>query len=372
MSNQKHKFVDVSGAPAREQNMWPSIVVPKENIDLEIARLGDIARPDNGRRASLIVHPKAAGTGLGLSPGIDVTINVLNPGERTLNLRKNSNMVEICIGGGGVAVCDGKQTRVQHFDVWNTPSMGVHSYYNDGKQPWVRLSYSNAPLLEKLEVHYVEEFEGDIPPADAGSQVTAVPGQAAVRARDLALREQITEEGAWLLGYEWLIDIDVIESKSLHWPWEKVSSYLPTVEEIDKGYNGRRLFVLYNPATERRIGTTHSFFATISSSPPNNHHVPHRHSSAAMNYYLRGRGYSKVNGERLDWKEGDLILSAPGWAMHSHHSGDQVTSALTIQDHPLHIAMESLIWQERIKEPILTLGKQAGFESNRAALAAAQ
>lgn len=372
MSSKTYRFVDVSGAKPREQNMWPSIVIPKEAIDEEIGRLQDIGRPDNGRRASLIVHPESTQPGLGLAPGIDVTINVLNPGERCLNVRKNSNMVEICISGSGVAICDGKQTRVSKFDVWNTPSMAIHSYYNDGKEPWVRLSYSNAPLLEKLEVHYVEEFEGDTPPSDEGKKAAAIAGaNSAVRARDLALREQITEEGAHLLGYEWLIDIDVIESKSLHWPWEVVQKYLPSVEDIARGYNGRRLFVLYNPATERRIGTTHSFFATISSSPPDNHHIPHRHSSVAMNYYLRGRGYSKVNGQRLDWKAGDLILSAPGWAMHSHHSGDETTSALTIQDHPLQIAMESLIWQERIDQPILTLGREAGFESNRAQLASA-
>jgi gentisate 1,2-dioxygenase len=371
MDTRKSFFVDVSGAAPRPQNMWPSIVVPKEAIDLEIERLLDAPRPADGRRASLIVHPEATAPGLGLAPGIDVTINVLRPGEQTLNLRKNSNMVEICIGGSGLATVAGRATRVQKWDVWNTPSMQVHSYRNDGDEPWVRLSYSNAPLLEKLEVHYIEQFEGDTPPADAGTHRPDVDRAAVARARDLAAREQLTPEGAWLLGYEWLIDIDVLESKSLHWPWAKVSEYLPSVEDLDRGYNGRRLFVLYNPATERRIGTTHSFFATISCSPPNNHHVPHRHSSSAINYYLRGHGYSKVSGERLDWKAGDIILSAPGWAMHSHHSGNESTSALTVQDHPLQIAMESLIWQERLQEPIIALGSQGGFESNRATLGAA-
>ena len=57
--------------------------------------------------------------------------------------------------------------------------------------------------------------------------------------------------------------------------------------------------------------------------------------------------------------------------MHSHHSGTETTSALTVQDHPPQIAMESLIWQERMQEPILALGSQSGFESNRAQLAAA-
>ena len=31
-----------------------------------------------------------------------------------------------------------------------------------------------------------------------------------------------------------------------------------------------------------------------------------------------------------------------------------------MQDHPLQIGMESLIWQERMDGPILTLGSDAG------------
>jgi len=228
----------------------------------------------------------------------------------------------------------------------------------------VRLSYSNAPLLEKLEVHYVEENPSVAPPTAA-----AAPAK---RARDLAGRIELTKEGAWLLGYEYLVDIDVVESKALHWPWALVSEQLPSVRDLARGYNGRRLFVLYNPATERRNGTTHSFFATLSCSPPGNKGTPHRHSSAAINYYFRGHGHSIVNGERHEWKAGDLMLSAPGWAVHAHYMGDEVTSALTVQDHPLQIAMESLIWQERMDEPIRILGSEGGFNSNRAELVGAR
>src|SRR5690606_36255196 len=249
-------FVDVSGLAPRPQEQWDPVLIAKEDIDREVERLIAAPRPANGRRAPLSVHPRATGPVLGLAPGPDVTLNVVHPGESTLNLRKNSNMLEICIQGSGVAVVNGRELRISKWDVWNTPSMQVHSYRNDGKEPWVRLSYSNAPLLEKLEVHYVEEFEGDVPPADANTRRPEPRPAGAQRARDLALREQIGEDGASLLGYEWLIDIDVLESKALHWPWEKVSRHLPSVEEIAKGYNGRRLFVLYNPATERRIGTT--------------------------------------------------------------------------------------------------------------------
>ena len=370
MTASSQRFVDVTGAAPRAQEPWPSIVVPGEEIAAEARRLSALPAPANGRRASLITHPCARAPGLGFAPGIDVTLSVVNPGERTRRLRKNSNMVEICIEGSGTATVDGRELRIAEKDVWNVPSMQIHTYRNDGDRPWVRLSYSNAPVLEKLEVHFVEEFEGEVPPSDRHTRPSPAAAAAGPQpaARELAMRRQLTEDGAWLLGYEWLIDIDVIESKALHWPWAKVSEYLPSVNELDMGYNGRRLFVLYNPATERRIGTTHSFFATLSSTPPGSHHIPHRHSSAAINYYLRGHGYSHVDGRRIEWKAGDLLLSAPGWVMHAHHTEDAHTSALTVQDHPLQIAMESLIWQERMEEPIRALGSQKGFESNLASL----
>jgi gentisate 1,2-dioxygenase len=58
--------------------------------------------------------------------------------------------------------------------------------------------------------------------------------------------------------------------------------------------------------------------------------------------------------------------SAPGWAIHHHASyDDDSVYELTVQDQPLHIAMESLLWQEDLKRPARVLGSQAGFATNR-------
>jgi len=363
-------FIDICNDEPRPQEMWESLVIKKEDIDLEIERLLDVALPDNGRRASLIVHPSSVAPGQGLAPGTSVTVNVLKPGESTFNRRANSTQVEITLSGKGIATIGSKIIKAEKWDVWNVPSMEVHCYKNNGSVPWVRLSYSNAPVLEKLEAHFVEEFEEEFSPFDQAldEPKNIYNPNEGPRARDLALNEEISDDGARLLGYEWLIDIDAIESKTHHWPWEKVSSYLPSVSGLDSKYNGRRLFVLYNPATGRRIGTTESFFATISCSPPQNNYVQHRHTSSAINYYLRGKGYSKVEGKELHWKAGDLLLSAPSMAAHSHHSTSAETSALTIQDHPFHIGMNSLVWQENMKEKIRTLGSSQGFVTNRASL----
>jgi gentisate 1,2-dioxygenase len=117
--------------------------------------------------------------------------------------------------------------------------------------------------------------------------------------------------------------------------------------------------------TSRSNGTTPSFFATITIRPPKIIDRPHRHVSSAINYYFHGRGYSVVDGDRYEWDAGDLMLSAPGWAIHNHASYDDPVYELTIQDQPLHIMMESLLWQENLKEPPTVLGRSLGFVTNR-------
>ena len=153
MTESQVRFIDISAAEPRAQDLWPAVLIAKSQIDAEVQRLCDIARPERRARAALVVHPKAAAPGLGLAPGIDVTINVLLPGESTRPVRRNSTQVDMCIRGSGRVSVAGESFGVEQFDVWNTPSLQYHSAANHGREPWVRLTYSNAPLLEKLEVH---------------------------------------------------------------------------------------------------------------------------------------------------------------------------------------------------------------------------
>ncbi|AZW30201.1 cupin domain-containing protein [Bordetella bronchiseptica] len=362
----KIKLVDVSGRPAREQTFWPTVVLPRAAIESEIERLASIPAPADGLRAASVDHPSNTGPIPAYAPGIDVQIVVLKPGEQTEPMLRNSSCVDMCIRGKGQVTTGAKTFQAERFDVWNTPSMTPVIYRNDGSDLFVRLCYSNAPLLERLDVHYVGQVANATRP---GSQDAALAASQR-RARDAATPIPIGEDGAQMLGYEWLVDIDTVDSRMLHWPWKDVSPHLETVYGMDLAYTGRHLYVLYNPATERRIGTSHSFFATIAKLPPGKVDQPHRHTSAAINYIMWGNGKSVVNGEKIQWQEGDLHFSAPGWSVHNHASRDQGFVALTIQDHPLHIAMESLLWQETLKSPILKLGSEQGIQTNLSRVAA--
>jgi gentisate 1,2-dioxygenase len=228
----------------------------------------------------------------------------------------------------------------------------------------VRLTYSNAALLEKMNAHIVEEN----PPAEEikGEAPTDEPDARHVNPFGTFA---LNNDGAYLLPYEKLISPDVIESPVLFWPWRQVKEYLDKLQALGSSYVGRRLYLLYNPATGRTNGTTHNFFATMTVRPPHIVDKPHRHAAAAINYYFSGSGYSTVQGKVLPWKAGDLMLSAPGWAVHNHASNDEPVYELTIQDSPLNIAMDSLMWQEDLKHPARLLGSSYGFDTNRAKVA---
>jgi len=356
MNATKARFIDQTTAQPAPLDLWPAVVIPKEDLDAEVERLAHLPASADGRRTSLIVHPRSQPPGLGLAPGIRVALTVLRPGERTPPLRHNSTAVEFCIRGGGYSVVAGRRFGIAHHDVWNVPSLATYWHVNDTDGLFVLLAYSNAALLEKLNVHIIEENPPEASPASSEDTEHHTAPFGTFR---------LTDQGAYLMPYEQLINPPVVESVPLHWPWKLVKGHLDKLEALGKAYVGRRLYLLFNPATGRTNGTTPSFFATMTLRPPGIIDRPHRHTSAAINYYFAGRGRSVVEGKTYDWKAGDLMLSAPGWGVHNHASLDEPVYELTIQDSPLNIAMESLLWQEDLRRPPAVLGAQRGFETNR-------
>lgn len=352
-------FVDASGPLAACEKPWEPFVIPKEDIDAEIERLASIPAPGIGRRRSLFRHPFNTRSN-GLAPGIEVALDVLLPGEETATFRENATLVNFVIRGKGETEVGGRRRQTQLYDVWNTPSMRIYRHFNTGDELYVRLTYSNGALLDMMNIHVIEQN-----PTPALRSVDAKPVEADPRTSSPYGTFQLNDEGAWLMPYERLINPPSVESPALYWPWEDVKLHLDKLQALGKDYIGRRLYLLYNPMTGRTNGTTPNFFATITVRPPNIVDRPHRHSSAAVNFFFSGSGRSTVEGKVYTWKAGDLMLSAPGWATHNHASFDEPVYELTIQDQPLNIAMESLLWQESLEEPPALLGTEEGFRTNR-------
>ncbi len=379
MTDLTPKFIDYSGTQTPETpthgdhslDLWEPMVMPKEEIEAEIDRLASMAKPNNGVRRSRFVHPRSVNEKAhSWAPGVDVSLDVLLPGERTRAVRQNSGVIDFCIQGGGTILQNGKKRSFSRYDVMTNPSMWVHEYVNDTDEMQVRLRYSNGALLERLNIHYVDEN----PPAHgaAGDDLTATADEIDESHASKYGAFPLTEDGAWLMPYEGLVNPPAARILPHHWPWEKVKAELDAYAAgLGQDYEGRRLYLLYDPVTGRTNGTSSNFFATITNRPGGISDRPHRHASAAMNYYFGGEGYSVVEGKEYSWKAGDFMFSAPGWAIHAHTSVVGPVYELTIQDMPFCISQDCLLWQEDMRGPISLLGSHAGFETNREKLAKA-
>ncbi len=370
MTDDTARFADHASAPPPANERWSPVVIERAQIDAEIERLANLSHPPGGLREARIVHPQADSRGLGLAPGIEVRLSVLRPGEKTEPLRHNATEVNFCIAGSGRTQVAGREIEFEQYDVWNHPGWTSHVHHNPSRDLQVRLTYSNAAALRLLNVYQID----DSPPAPdrAIEQNQAVrksaeedPSEADALVNPFG-SFTVGDGEAWLMPYERLINPPAIASPALYWPWREVVEQLDKLTALGSKYRGRRLYLLYNPMTGRTNGTTPSFFSTMTVRPPGIVDRPHRHVSAAINYYFSGSGFSRVDGERYDWSAGDLMFSAPGWAIHNHASNDDgPVYELTVQDQPFHIQLESLLWQENLKEPPLLLGVDSGFATNR-------
>jgi gentisate 1,2-dioxygenase len=146
------------------------------------------------------------------------------------------------------------------------PSFATYWHENDTDHLQVRLTYSNAALLEKLNVQVVEDHPPEVrvvPTTNPDAEVVEDPAGSSPFGT-----LQLTDDGAWLMPYELLINPPALESKALHWPWVDVKKHLDQLESLGESYRGRRLYLLDNPLTGRPNGTTRNFFATITIRPP--------------------------------------------------------------------------------------------------------
>lgn len=348
------------GIPGFEYKPWSPFLVKGEVWRKATADLLKASPDGYGRRELAVKHPESSANNPCIAPGIQARFGVIPSGQSTRPHRSNESHFVMIIRGSAEVTIDGQTQTVGTRDFFNVPGMRVWSMQAAGGVDLVYLNYSNRPVLENLGVFL--EFPG----RHSVPQKTEAPSEHVPSARIRAGNGYtIDESGGHLLPYEHLVDPQFDKSSPKFWRWENIKKYLPNVASLDNNYDGRPLWILYNSDTKNRAGTTSCFFATIFSSVGGRVTPSHKHASAAVNFIIDGSGHSFVGGTRVDWAAGDIMLSAPGWLEHSHCVDEDNTNILTIQDHPLHISMESLVWQERLPDgPLINVGSDNGYVTN--------
>lgn len=115
--------------------------------------------------------------------------------------------------------------------------------------------------------------------------------------------------------------------------------------EVGVGSAERRAVFLINPgmADLRPYGwggTTQTLYAAVQAVNPGEVAPPHRHTSTALRFIMKGHGgFGTVNGERITFEPGDYLIT-PDWCWHEHaNEGTEPVLWMDCLDTPFIMAM---------------------------------
>lgn len=120
------------------------------------------------------------------------------------------------------------------------------------------------------------------------------------------------------------------------WRWSEIQPKLDQSVRDEFLREGRGAVSLVNNDTGSVHGVSASVNVLVQVFKPEVRNEPHRHSCFAIFIVKKGHGYSVIDGERIDWAEGDVFF-APPWATHEHCNGSDAEDAIlyTIQNLPM-------------------------------------
>ena len=270
-----------------------------------------------GRRT---IQMRVPGMNGRMSNTIHMSVQCVMPGEIAKAHRHAAAAVRFIIKGteGAYTVVEGERIPFRTGDFLTTPSMTYHDHYNFGTEPVMWLDGLDSELVGSvLGVSLGDEFPADQQPVTKPDGLTArVTGHA----RPLWMKSDLP-------------------TPPFCYTWEDTLATFNSLKEAESEgdpYNGY-LLTYTHPVTDGP--TLPTFACEIQLLTPRLHTKTHRHLSTTIYQVFKGQGATEVDGEMLEWSEGDIFV-IPAWSWHRHENRqDQDSILYSMNDWP---AIQSL------------------------------
>lgn len=268
-----------------------------------------------GRRNIGLVNPRMGGHPNAI---IGLGAQCLLPGEVARAHRHTMAAIRFVVEGSSTAytVVEGEPMPMEAGDLITTPGWTWHDHYNDSAHPVIWLDGLDAGLA-RLARSFREDF-----PSDQQSRSRPVGFSSKIAG---VTRPSYPESPYPMAPYRYA--------------WKDTSASFEALQVLEDPdpYDGYHL-QFRNPATGGPTLPTVSCEMQLFT--PGLKTKAHRHNCTTIYHVFRGSGATIVEGERLEWSQGDMFVVHP-WLAHEHVNSLEEDSILfSFSDWPTIKALE--------------------------------
>ena len=284
-----------------------------------VRRAGELAPLHRGaeRRVLGFLNPALPGR-YGATPTLWAGFQYLLPGEVAPAHRHSPAAIRFVIQGeGAFTTVDGDKCLMSRGDLVLTPPWTWHDHGHEGAEPMIWLDGLDLPLVAEMEATFFEPFPGDAQP------LSKPVGDSESRYGLGQLRptwERWTGPHSPLLAYK----------------WEPTEAALHRLASVGASPFDDVAMEYINPNTGGPLMPTIACWIQLIR--PGVRTRAHRHTGSAVYFAFEGQGETVIDGQRFDWRAGDLFV-VPSWAWHEHASaadpGGRGSVLFSVHDTPV-------------------------------------
>jgi gentisate 1,2-dioxygenase len=242
------------------------------------------------------------------------------PGEVAPAHRHSPAAIRFVIDGeGAFTTVDGDKCVMSRGDLVLTPPWTWHDHGNESDRPMLWLDGLDLPMVGELEAQFYEPF------AEEAQPILKPVGDSERRRGIGQLRptwETWTAAHSPLLNYKWDRTEEALRRLA------SVADSASAFDDVAMEY--------VNPHTGGPLMPTMACWIQLLRAGVRT--TAHRETGSAVYFAFEGRGHSVIDGQRFDWRKGDLFV-VPTWAWHEHASADGEAVLFSVRDTPVMRAL---------------------------------
>jgi len=281
---------------------------------------------DTGRRTVMLRNPSLNGR---MSNTIHMSVQCVMPGEVAEAHRHTTAAIRYVIQGvkGAYTVVDGEPFPMETGDLVTTPGWTFHDHYNEGTEPvlWLDVLDARIPALARgLGEPFPDRQQPRSRPVDFSRRTL---GRA--KASSLMRREDPTPP-------------------PFRYPWRDAEAAIRALKESEVELDPHDGLQLTYTHPLRGGATLPTFNCELDVLTPKLVTQDHRHISTTIYQVFRGSGATVVDGEQLEWSQGDIFV-VPPWNWHHHENrSDSDAILFAVDDWPTFKALA--LYREEARE----------------------